>query len=501
VRQATVVLLSVLIGVAGNFKALGANSSGPTKPLAQAASDGDIEQLKLHLAAGSNFNAPDSYGITPLKRVIEAQHPEAALLIIASGKADVNAKDRAGKTPLMMAVMLSTGAKDVVAALLAKGADVNAKDSFDGTALHAAVMMNNKDIVEMLVAKGADANVAARNGQTPYMMAIQPPGRPEIAEILQQHGGVAPQLSEGSPYGNAPMGGAAAGPGGPGAPMVRAALHIDPNEIQKKMMQFQGLAEAVKKVDDKSANEQHAWIQRRTDNRTSLLFAEEQQFTDELAFVKPIAVQEKAVKTVKAIDDLGVKRKERSGQIMEQLREQRRAALIQSRQSMTGGAGMAGARGMRGMRGQPQNNMGAAGYPGAAPYAGGSAYNSGSNSAAARGAVANQPPIDPNTQAQIDAWSNAKPEDKRDLLQTVTDLNLSELQALDALATQEKAMKTSAAIRGLMMLREQRVEKITLGWQEEDARLQRLQALPNRGGMPGMQPQQGQMPIRGRRMR
>ena len=52
------------------------------------------------------------------------------------------------------------------------------------------------------------------------------------------------------------------------------------------MKQFQGLAAAVKKVDDKSQTEQRAWIQRRADNRTALLAAVEQQFGEEMGFVK-----------------------------------------------------------------------------------------------------------------------------------------------------------------------------------------------------------------------
>ncbi len=112
------------------------------------------------------------------------------------------------------------------------------------------------------------------------------------------------------------------------------------------MKEFQGLAEALKPIEEKSQTEQHAWIQRRSDNRIALLSDEEQQFTDEMAFVKPIATEEKAAKTSKAIDDLLAKRKKRTDQINEQLREQRRATLAQQRQAT------AGARGARGGRGQ-----------------------------------------------------------------------------------------------------------------------------------------------------
>jgi ankyrin repeat protein len=477
-------LLSVVVAATGNLKALGASDNAPTKPLLQAATDGDVEQIKRHIAKNSNFDAEDQVGYTPLRRTIEGASVEAAKLIIESGKANLNAKDHNGKTPLMVAA--SNGYKDIIESLLAHNADVNAKDLTNWTALHSAVQFGQVDIVEMLVKKGADVNAAARNGQTPYAMALQQTSRPEIAELLKQNGGKDPQANQASPYGNYALAGNQAGPQGPGAAPKRPIIQIDPNEIQKKMKEFEGLAAALKTVDDKSEAEQRAWIQRRSDNRMALLAASEQQFVDEMAFVKPLAVEEKAVKTAKAIDDLTAKRKKRTDLISEQLREQRRATQMQNRQSGAGGAGQGGARGMRGGRGQAPGNAGSAGYAGASPY-----------STAPTRAPAIQPAADPNTQAQIQAWLGAKPDDKRALLQAVNDLNLSELQALNDLATKEAAMKTSVAIQCLMMLREQRVEKITLAWQEEDARLQKLQGTQGRGTQ-GTQ-QQNQQNLRGGR--
>jgi hypothetical protein len=191
--------------------------------------------------------------------------------------------------------------------------------------------------------------------------------------------------------------------------------------------------------------------------------------------------QGKAEKTLKAIDDLTAKRKKRADLISEQLREQRRASLAQTRQAT------AGARGMRGGRGQMQGPM-PGGNPGAPAYTPPAPYGN-----TATKAPATQPAIDPNTQALIQAWTTAKPEDKGALLQAVSDENLWDLQKLDEVAIEEKVMKTSAAIEAFMMFRDQRVEKIAQAWQDEDARLQKQ----GRAG-PGMQ-QQGQMPMRGGR--
>jgi ankyrin repeat protein len=100
-----------LVGLTGNIRAIGANQggpsqSGPTKSVQQAAIDGDVAQIKMHIAKGSDLNKADQYGYTPLKRAIEGHHPEAAIAIIESGKADLNAKDREGRTPLIVAVSM-----------------------------------------------------------------------------------------------------------------------------------------------------------------------------------------------------------------------------------------------------------------------------------------------------------------------------------------------------------------------------------------------------------
>ena len=498
-RQATVLLLSVLIGVAGNLKVLGANQSGPTKSVQQAAIDGDVEQINLHIAKGANFNATDTYGYTPLKRAIEGHHPEAAKAIIDSGKADLNGKDRDGKTPLIIAAI--NGEAQIAEALVAKGVDIKAKDKDDRTALHAAILMGQKELATMLIEKGADVNGADKSGQTPLTLAQQR-GQPEIAELLKQKGAKEPVTSRDSLYGDYAYAGNQAAPQGPGAAPApaRAAIVIEPNAIREQIKPFEGLEAALKAVDDKSLAEQQGWIQRRTDNRTLLASAVERQFADEMAFVKPIATAEKTEKTSKAVDDLTAKRKKRSDMIGEQLREQRRTTLATNRDTGTMGAGRSTGRGGRGR----STNTGASGSSGYAP---GSPYGApGARTPQRRGpAEAEQPALDQDTQSQVQAWLNAKPEDKKALLEAVHQMNLADLDDLRQIAVEEQAKKTAAAISGLMLAREERVQKITKKWQEEDERMLKLQErygpggmVPGRG-MQGTQQQQNQPGMRGGR--
>ena len=60
---------------------------------------GNIEAVKQHIAAGTDVNAKDEDGLTPLHYAAYCGHNEIAELLIAKG-ADVNAKDNAGTTTL-----------------------------------------------------------------------------------------------------------------------------------------------------------------------------------------------------------------------------------------------------------------------------------------------------------------------------------------------------------------------------------------------------------------
>jgi ankyrin repeat protein len=72
---------------------------GPSVDIWTAAEQGDIKAVKQHLDAGTDVNAKDKYGRTPLDEAARKGHKEIAKLLIAEG-ADVNAKDQWGRTPL-----------------------------------------------------------------------------------------------------------------------------------------------------------------------------------------------------------------------------------------------------------------------------------------------------------------------------------------------------------------------------------------------------------------
>ena len=153
----TTILALVLVGCG--------ESQSPEPPdisIYNAANDGNIEAVQQHLAAGTDVNAKNDFGSTPL---IAAAHE---------------------------------GHKEIVELLIAKGADVDAMNEAEVTSLHYSALEGHKEITKLLLAKGADLNAKDNGGATPldYANAIQKNNSPEveatikeIADLLRKHGG------------------------------------------------------------------------------------------------------------------------------------------------------------------------------------------------------------------------------------------------------------------------------------------------------------------------
>ena len=98
---------------------------------------------------------------------------------------DVNAKDSFGMTPLHTAVIANR--RDVVEVLVARRADINAKSHRGQTPLFWAVTKSRKDMAGWLIANGADVNIKDNEGRTPVDCA-QDSGHTEIVDLLRKHG-------------------------------------------------------------------------------------------------------------------------------------------------------------------------------------------------------------------------------------------------------------------------------------------------------------------------
>ena len=154
-------------------------AKAPDISIHRAADEGNLEAVKQHLAAGTDVDAKNEYGETPLYWAAQG-HKEIAELLIAKG-VDVNAKNELEETPLHIAA--PQGHKEIAELLITKGADVNAKSAAISTPLH---FVEEKDITKILILNGADVNAISVSG-TPLDVAIEE-DYTETADLLRKHG-------------------------------------------------------------------------------------------------------------------------------------------------------------------------------------------------------------------------------------------------------------------------------------------------------------------------
>jgi ankyrin repeat protein len=72
--------------------------------------------------------------------------------------------------------------------LVVNKADVNAKDNNGMTPLHGAGASGNRRVAELLITYHADVNARDNNGATPLRWALIG-NHKDVADLLRQHGG------------------------------------------------------------------------------------------------------------------------------------------------------------------------------------------------------------------------------------------------------------------------------------------------------------------------
>jgi ankyrin repeat protein len=148
------------------------------RSLAKAAEAGDLDAVKALLAGKSKIDARGSSGRTPLIEAIANNHLTVALYLVGQ-KADPNAADRAGWTPLVWAAVGSSSVRHknlkLTAALLDAGADVNFADRDGMTPLMWAANRGADRLVKLLLDRGTDVNAKTtqkyNSGRTALMFA------------------------------------------------------------------------------------------------------------------------------------------------------------------------------------------------------------------------------------------------------------------------------------------------------------------------------------------
>ncbi|MDQ2842016.1 MAG: ankyrin repeat domain-containing protein [Acidobacteriota bacterium] len=154
------------------------NPFPPRVSLSSAIRSGQLERVKHLLASGGDVNERDEAGSTPLIVAVLSDRPEVLRYLIDQG-ADVNARQlETDSTALLYAVLAPR--IEMVRTLLSKGADPNLSYSQSRTALHLAA---NPAVVDLLIAGQADIEALDESGLSPLDEAVLH-GRTEIASLL-----------------------------------------------------------------------------------------------------------------------------------------------------------------------------------------------------------------------------------------------------------------------------------------------------------------------------
>jgi len=434
----------------------------PTKSIHDAVIAGDIDQVQQLISKGTDVNAKDRLlGWTALHTAASSRRRAIAELLIAKG-ADLNATDKRGRTPLHLAV--ESGQKDMVELLIAKGADVNAMSGRGENALSLAQKRQRTEIVELLLKHGATEptfnleEMYSRRGQPegPNLYPdYEPQAQRQVRRPVQRQNMTTAQTT----------------------PEAKVDILADPNEIKARIKTFEGLEEALKDVDRRSQSEVREWFQRRIDNRIRLANAVERQVKAEISFIRKLAVEEEAKKTTAAIDGVSVSRQKRLRQLIKTIQAESRGSrqVRGTRSRSRSRYPSTRQRYPQEMRTRGQTPRAEYGQPGRSTVGGPQADldqlvdpNAGKTRLKGFPDLAKAlEQVNNNSQNEVREWLQGNVDDRINLATVVHEQVRVEFEFIRKPSVEEVVKKTTTAIDGLLLNRQQRFEKLVKKLQEE----------------------------------
>ncbi|HEY7304252.1 MAG TPA: ankyrin repeat domain-containing protein [Bryobacteraceae bacterium] len=155
-----------------------------TTPLMYAAAVGSAQMMRQLIASGADVNAKNTFDATALMWC--TNQFEKVKLLTEKG-ADVNARSKRGRTPLLIAASHDANIA-VVRLLLDKGADLTkASDKANNTPLLASAYANDTETIQLFLEKEADVKAQNAAGLTALMFAASH-GNAEVVKMLLARG-------------------------------------------------------------------------------------------------------------------------------------------------------------------------------------------------------------------------------------------------------------------------------------------------------------------------
>lgn len=131
----------------------------------------NIEELSRYLALKPHLvNEKSSKNRRTCLHIAAIQSTEMVLMLLLRG-GDINAIDRNGNTPLLLAI--ERGRDEIASTLILRGASLSIRNKQLQTPLHVACQYNCIQIVPLLLQNQADINTIDSNGNTPLLSSMK----------------------------------------------------------------------------------------------------------------------------------------------------------------------------------------------------------------------------------------------------------------------------------------------------------------------------------------
>ena len=167
----------------------------------------EMQQIRNIVSADpGSINLPDRAGNTPLHLAVLNNYLPLMEWLKDHG-ANANSRGLNGDSPLHLAIISDRTADGrVIRMLLEMGANVNAPNDYGDTPLHRAAYHGLTEKVRLLLRNKSDVSARAQRGETPLLYAVRPEGHPETVAALLEGGA---KVNAADNFGMTPLHGAA----------------------------------------------------------------------------------------------------------------------------------------------------------------------------------------------------------------------------------------------------------------------------------------------------